>query len=54
MELIVRLLGVQFTVYLGPEDSEVAVDDSGRLGTSDHSFGFAADPVFPELDWGDE
>lgn len=53
MELIFRLLGMQFTVYIGPEEA-AEPDDSVRLGTSDHSFGFAPDPVFPDLIWEDE
>lgn len=54
MELVFRLLGAQLTVYLGPDESASGELPPERLGTTDHSFGFAADPVFPELDWGDD
>ena len=52
MELVLRFLGLQFTVYLGPE--EVAEADNASLGAADLSFGFGPDPVFPLLDWGDD
>lgn len=53
MELVLRLLGAELTIYLGPEQS-VEIEDSARLTTSDNSFGFAPDPVFPELIWDEE
>lgn len=54
MELIFRLLGTQLTIYLGPDEAVETEQPSDRLGTSDHSFGFAPDPVFPELIWDEE
>jgi hypothetical protein len=50
MELSASVFGFQFTVYLGPTpDAEAEY----RLGTSDHSFGFAPDPLV-EPYWTDD
>lgn len=57
MELIVRILGLELSLFLGPvqyEEEEGEVSSLIHLTTSDNSFGFAPDPVFPELDWGEE
>ena len=60
MKLVLRVLGVT-VLSLGiemPED-EVEEEDEDwegieRLTTSDLSFGFAADPVFPLFEWDDD
>lgn len=50
MELIFRFLGLTFTMRLGVEEQPV---ESYALD-SHTAFGFAPDPVFPDLIWEDE
>lgn len=57
MLVILRLLGHELSIQFGPEESEEEeyIDIGGAaLTIVDSAFGFAPDPVFPELDWGDD
>lgn len=70
MRIALRVLGVELgAITIEPDETLVALssgvdssdDDDGddeelivRLGTSDHSFGFASDPAFPEFEWEEE
>ena len=68
MRIALRLFGVEIgAVTIEPDETLLALsmggsdesdesDDEGsvRLSTSDHSFGFAADPAFPEFEWEEE
>lgn len=51
MEIVIRALGHELSIVLGPQDKE-PYDSASLSGHFD--FGFAPDPVFPELDWGEE
>ena len=58
---VLEILGFKvLSVVIEPdpedEETEEEEEDEGtiRLGTSDHSFGFAADPVFRDPYWEDE
>lgn len=52
MDLVVRLLGLQFTVYFGPEET-VEAESAAHLGAADLSFGFGPDPLV-EPYWTDD
>ncbi len=56
MLIILRLLGQELSIQFGPVEYEEEVIDEGssHLSIVDSAFGFAPDPVFPELDWGDD
>jgi hypothetical protein len=57
VKLTFRILGVAvFSIDVEPPDLEEAEEYDGdtRLTTSDHSFSFAPDPVFPLYEWDDE
>jgi hypothetical protein len=51
--LTVLAVELELPPALEIEDEE-EIDGDSRLTTSDHSFGFAPDPVFPLFDWGDD
>lgn len=51
MELVFRALGLELSVVFGPQETEPT---SGGSLSGNFDFGFAPDPVFPELDWGEE
>lgn len=53
MEFVLRLLGLELSVVIGRSSDQLS-DESYSLTTTDHSFGFSVDPVFPDLDWGDD
>lgn len=53
MDFLIRALGLILTVHFGQEEAEEAADESYRLGTSDHSFGFGPDPLV-EPYWTDD
>ena len=62
MKFILRLLGFSvLSLEIEPpeyelvtEEEEAALELSGHLTTSDHSFGFAPDPLFQPLYWEDD
>ena len=57
MLLVLRLLRRELSISydrLGYETEEEAQDESAHLTIIDSAFGFAPDPVFPELDWGED
>lgn len=53
MELILRLLGTQLIIHLGAVEKDEE-DSIVHLSMADTTFGFAPDPVFPEIDWEEE
>ncbi len=49
-----RVLSLVVEPDPGVEEEEEEEEGTARLSTSDHSFGFAADPVFRDSFWEEE